>query len=74
MKKPKISYCLILLMLLQSCVVYQKSSVSLSNAHNEGKVKVISQEGENYWFQKVYLKTAPTTGLSRKKFILSSSS
>ena len=51
MKKRTIAYLLLLLILSQSCVVYQKSSVSVDDAVNKGKVMVVNNEGK-----KIYLK------------------
>ena len=42
MKKRSISIVLLVTILLQSCVAYQKTSVSLNDAVNEGKVVVIT--------------------------------
>ena len=42
--KKSISVTLLAIILLQSCVVYQSSSVSLNDALNEGKAKVIKKD------------------------------
>ena len=46
MKSQTTLYLLILLILFQSCVTYQKVPILLSEAHGRGKVKVISKSGE----------------------------
>ena len=47
MKKP-VSLVLLATILLQSCVAYQKTSVSLNEATNKGKVKLIDANGRVY--------------------------
>ena len=39
--------------LLQNCVVYQKTSVPIDSAINKGKVKLISTDGRKIHFQKI---------------------
>ena len=48
MKKRTIGYLLTLLILSQSCVVYQKTSVPLEYAVDKGKVKLITTYGEKF--------------------------
>ena len=43
-------------MLLQSCVAYQKTSVSLNEATNRGKVKIVDTHGSAYHLQNVEMK------------------
>ena len=45
MKKQLISIVLLATILLQSCVAYQKTSVSINEAFEKGSVKVISTDG-----------------------------
>ena len=42
-----ISIVLLVTILLQSCVVYQKTSVSLNEAYDRGNVKIKSTNGKN---------------------------
>ncbi len=39
--------------LLQSCVVYQKSSVSVDDAVNKGKVMVVNNEGKKIYLMNI---------------------
>jgi len=48
--KKSISFILFATILLQSCVAYQKTSVSLNEAENKGKVKVTTTLGNNLEF------------------------
>ena len=41
MKKKSISYFLLILIVTQSCVVYHKVPVSITEAHDKGKVLII---------------------------------
>lgn len=45
--KKHISIILLATILFQSCVAYQKTSVSLNEAYNRGNVKIKSTNGEN---------------------------
>ena len=62
-----ISIILLATILLQSCVVYQKNSVPLSEACDEGKVKVISKTGEELKFKNIFQKDSNYYGLNQKK-------
>ena len=44
--KKSVSFVLLATILLQSCVAYQKTSVSLNEAENKGKVKVTTTLGD----------------------------
>ena len=46
MKKQLISIVLLVTILLQSCVLYQKTPVSISESTNKGKVKIVKTNGE----------------------------
>ena len=53
MKKRTIAYLLTILILSQSCAVYQKTSVPLESAVDKGKVKLISTSGRAHYFAKI---------------------
>ena len=53
MKKQSISIVLLATILLQSCVAYQKTSVSLEEAANRGKVKLIHTDGTFLLFKNI---------------------
>ncbi len=44
--KKAISLFLLVLILSQSCVIYQKTPVSISESTNKGKVKIVKTNGE----------------------------
>ena len=46
MNKQSISIVLLATILLQSCVIYQKTPVSISESTNKGKVKIVRTNGE----------------------------
>ena len=48
MKKQSISVVLLATILLQSCVAYQKTSVSLNEAYNRGRVRVLTQYDKKF--------------------------
>ena len=56
MKKQSISIVLLATILLQSCVAYQKTSVSLDSAVDKGKVKVVKTSGNEFRFKNIYIK------------------
>ncbi len=56
MKKKSISFVLLAVILLQSCVAYQKTSVSLDSAVDKGKVKVVKTSGNEFRFKNIYIK------------------
>ncbi len=51
--KSTTAYFLILLMLVQSCVVYQTTPTTLNTAVNNGPVKLVNEEGKVYKFKSV---------------------
>lgn len=53
MSKRIIFFAPILLIFIQSCLVYHKNSVSLNQAVGQGKVKMISQSGQEYKFDNI---------------------
>ena len=66
MKKP-ISIVLLATMLLQSCVVYQKTPISLSESYDKGNVKVITKTDKKLKFNKIIQKDSLYYGFNRKK-------
>jgi hypothetical protein len=67
MKKRTIAYLILLLTLSQSCVIYQKTPVALSEAHDRGKVKVITNTDEKLMFKKIIQKDSIYYGLTPKR-------
>ncbi len=65
--KKSISLSLIALLLLESCVVYQKIPIALSEAHDRGKVKVITNTDEKLKFKKIIIEDSVYYGFDRKK-------
>lgn len=51
--KKSISFVLFIAILLQSCVVYQKQSVSIYQAVEKGKVKVVTNSGRKVIFNNI---------------------
>ena len=66
MKKQSISILLLVTMLLQSCSVYEKTSVSLNDAQNTGVVKVIPTYGKKIYYKNIELKDSVYYGIAMK--------
>ena len=64
--KKSISILLLGMILLQSCSVYQKTSVSLNDAQNRGIVKVIPNYGQKVYFKKIELRDSVYYGYAMK--------
>lgn len=63
----KISYVLfIVLLLFQSCVVYQTQSFTLDQAVNKGKVKLIGKSGQVFKFDNISLIDSAYFGIGRE--------
>ena len=58
---------MLIVLLIQSCVAYQYTSVPLSDAYDKGNVMVISQEDKKYWFKKIDLIDSIYYGFYEKK-------
>jgi hypothetical protein len=65
MKKQLISIALLVTILLQSCVVYQDTTVSINEAHNRGKVKVKSNRGVSYEFSNIEMRDSIYYGVNK---------
>jgi hypothetical protein len=50
-----ISFVLLATILIQSCVAYQKKSVSIEEACNRGQVRLTTTSGMDYTFSHIYL-------------------
>lgn len=55
MKKLAIYILLLATLVLQSCVAYQSTSVSVNEAYNKGNVRVHTTSGEKIKFQNIEL-------------------
>ena len=51
--KRQITIFILVNIFLQSCVVYQKSSVSVDDAVNKGKVMVVNNEGKKIYLMNI---------------------
>ena len=51
--KKLTSLLLLVLLLAQSCVVYQKVSVPIEDAYDQGRVKMITKSGDKMIFNKI---------------------
>ena len=56
--------------LLQSCVFYQQTSVSLDSAVDKGKVKVVNTSGMEFIFKNIYIKDSIYYGVYQSQEIL----
>lgn len=54
--KKSASFVLLAVILLQSCVVYQDTSVSVNDAQNQGATKVLTTYGTEMVFDNMYIK------------------
>ena len=67
--KKSISIVLLATILLQSCVVYQKSPSSIEQAYDKGKVKVVNTVGTNFVFENMVMDGETYIGLDGKERI-----
>ena len=65
--KKLVPVALIILLFMQSCVVYQKTPVQLNEAHNKGKVKVVTVVGEILKFKNIVQKDSMYYGVNKKR-------
>ena len=69
--KKSISIFLLVIILLQSCVAYQKTSVSLDEATNTGKVKLIDTHGRVYQIINIEMQDSVYYGfIAKEKTVL----
>ena len=64
MNKRRISTVLLAAILLQSCVAYQTTSVSIKDAQYRGKVKLINARGDIYKFSNVEMSDSIYYGIN----------
>ena len=62
--KNSVSFILLATILLESCVFYQKTAVSLKEAQDMGKVKVITTHGAVYIFKTIVLRDSLYFGVN----------
>ena len=67
--KKSLSLFLIATIALQSCYVYQKTSVSITRATNNGRVKIINNSGKEYELKEIILDDGVYFGEYRGKLI-----
>ena len=65
--KKSISVLLLVIMLLQSCVAYQKTSVSLNEATDRGRVLLIDTHGSAYHLQNIEMEDSIHYGMIAKE-------
>jgi hypothetical protein len=65
--KKSISIVLLATILLQSCVAYQKTSVSLNEATDRGKVLLIDTHGSAYHLQNIEMEDSVYYGFIAKE-------
>jgi len=68
--KKSLSLFLIATIVLQSCYVYQKTTVPITRATNNGRVKIINDSGEEYQLKEIILDDGEYFGDYRGKLIL----
>ena len=68
--KKSISIVLLATILLQSCVVYQKAPVPISESIEKGKAKVITKTGTKFKFKNIILEDEKYFGIQGKNKIL----
>ena len=51
-------------LVLQSCVAYQSTSVSINDAYNKGNVRVLTTTGEKIKFQNIELRDSTYYGVT----------
>ena len=64
MKKQAIYGIVLAALLLQSCVAYQSTSVSINEAYNKGNVRVHTTSGEKLKFQNIELQDSTFYGMT----------
>jgi hypothetical protein len=67
--KKSVSFVLLAVILLQSCVVYQQTSVPLDGAVDRGKVKLVNTSGNEFRFKNMYIKDSIYYGDSKSQEI-----
>ena len=67
--KNSTSMLLLAVILLQSCVIYQKTQVPIDQAINVGRVKVINESGMEYKFHNIELEEGIYKGLLKHESI-----
>ena len=73
--KKSVSIVLLATILLQSCVAYQKTSVSLNEATNKGKVKLIDANGRVYAALNIEMQDSIYYGfIAKEKIVISEAS
>lgn len=73
--KKKLALALVFLVSIQSCVVYQKTPVSLSKAYDQGQVKVKGYSGRTMTFNNISFEDGVYFGIDKDfKVIIDSTS
>lgn len=67
--KKSASFVLLAVILLQSCVVYQDTSVSVNDAQNQGATKVLTTYGTEMVFNNMYIKDSIYYGVYQSQEI-----
>ena len=67
MKRQTISILLLAIILMQSCVAYQNSTVSIDQAFNKGRVRITTTQGNKVRFSEILIKDNNYYGLRGTK-------
>ena len=67
MKKQTTSILLLAVILMQSCVAYNRTSVPISEAYNKGRVHITTTQGDNVNFRNIELKDNIYYGVNNKQ-------
>lgn len=68
--KKSVSFVLLAVILLQSCVVYQKTPVSLDQAYDKSAAKVVSLKGKEVKYQNIKLENNAYYGIKGNKEVI----
>jgi len=66
MKNKRITLLVLLFVFLQSCTVYNSTSVSLEEATDKGKVRVFNNAGLEWVFKEIQMKDSVFYGVTSK--------
>ena len=63
MKFKIISYCILLLILTQSCVIYRSEELGINETVGKGRVKIITKDGEKIKYNYIVLENGKYYGV-----------
>ena len=68
MKFKIISYCILLLILTQSCVIYRSEELGINETVGKGRVKIITKDGEKIKYKKIVRANQTYFGVKNKYY------